>query len=65
MTARDFLIKLLEINGILDKYVVLKEDGNGRYIEYAFKEMNVNNLFAGHNPKNISSKKMLEKVGLE
>lgn len=38
MTVRDFLIKLLEINGILDEYVVLKEDENGRYIEYAFKE---------------------------
>ena len=38
MTAKDFLIKLLEINGIFDEYVILKEDENGRYIEYAFKE---------------------------
>lgn len=38
MTAKEFLIKLLEINDILDEYVILKEDENGRYIEYAFKE---------------------------
>ena len=35
---KEFLIKLLEIKGILDKYVILKEDEKGRYIEYAFKE---------------------------
>ena len=31
MTARDFLIKLLEINGTFDEYVILKEDEKGRY----------------------------------
>lgn len=35
---KEFLIKLLEIKGILDQYVILKEDEKGRYIEYAFKE---------------------------
>lgn len=29
---------LLEIYGHLDRFVVLKEDEQGRYIEYAFKE---------------------------
>ena len=32
-------------------------------IEYAFKELKVKDLFAGHNPKNIASKKLLAKVG--
>lgn len=35
---KEFLLKLLDINGDLDKYVILKEDEKGRYIEYAFKE---------------------------
>ena len=32
-------------------------------IEYAFKELKVENLFAGHSPKNSASKKLLTKVG--
>ena len=34
-------------------------------IEYAFKELKVENLFAGHNPKNSASKKLLTKVGFQ
>ena len=34
-------------------------------IEYAFKELKVENLFAGRNPKNNASKKMLTKVGFK
>lgn len=34
-------------------------------IEYAFKKLKVENLFAGHNPKNIASKKLLTKVGFK
>ena len=30
--------QILDITGVLDKYVILREDENGRYIEYAFKE---------------------------
>ena len=36
--VRETLLKLLEISGALDEYVILKEDEKGRYIEYAFKE---------------------------
>lgn len=36
--VRETLLKLLEIGGALDEYVILKEDEKGRYIEYAFKE---------------------------
>lgn len=32
-------------------------------IEYAFKTLKVNTLFAGHNPKNIASAKLLKKLG--
>jgi hypothetical protein len=38
MNTRELLVKILDIYGILDKYVILKEDEKGRYIEYAFKE---------------------------
>ena len=34
-----------------------------KVVKYAFEELKVNNLFAGHNPKNISSRRMLEKNG--
>lgn len=34
-------------------------------IQYAFKELKVKNLFAGHNPKNSASKKLLTKVGFQ
>lgn len=34
-------------------------------IEYAFRELKVKDLFAGHNPKNDASKKMLTKVGFK
>lgn len=36
-----------------------------RVIEYAFKELKVDNLFAGHNPKNEASKKTLIKLGFK
>ena len=32
-------------------------------IEYSFKTLNVNALFAGHNPKNIASAQLLKKLG--
>lgn len=32
-------------------------------IEYAFKTLKVNALFAGHNPKNIASAQLLKKLG--
>lgn len=38
MNIRELLVKILDIYGILDEYVILKEDEKGRYIEYAFKE---------------------------
>lgn len=31
-------------------------------IDYAFKELNFSALFAGHNPNNVASKKLLEKL---
>lgn len=34
-----------------------------RVIKYAFEELNVKALFAGHNPQNTSSRKLLEKLG--
>lgn len=34
-------------------------------INAAFFEMNMNQLFAGHNPKNITSQKLLTKLGFE
>lgn len=36
-----------------------------KVISYAFEVMKVSNLFAGHNPKNGVSKKMLEKLGFK
>ena len=38
MNIRELLVRILYIYGILDQYVILKEDEKGRYIEYAFKE---------------------------
>lgn len=38
MNIRELLVRILDIYGILDQYVILKEDKKGRYIEYAFKE---------------------------
>ncbi|MCI8511235.1 MAG: GNAT family N-acetyltransferase [Lachnospiraceae bacterium] len=32
-------------------------------IQYAFSELNAQKLFAGHNPNNISSRKLLNKLG--
>lgn len=32
-------------------------------IEYAFKTLNVNAIFAGHNPKNTASAQLLKKLG--
>lgn len=32
-------------------------------IKYAFEKIGAKNLFAGHNPRNIGSKKILEKLG--
>lgn len=32
-------------------------------MEYAFKTLKVNALFAGHNPKNIASAQLLKKLG--
>lgn len=34
-----------------------------KVICHAFETLKVKNLFAGHNPNNIKSKKMLEKLG--
>ena len=34
-----------------------------RVIDYAFNYLKVSNIFSGHNPNNIASKKVLEKVG--
>ena len=34
-----------------------------KVIEYGFKTLRVNALFAGHNPKNIASAQLLEKLG--
>ena len=34
-----------------------------KVIEYAFKDLRVNALFAGHNPKNIASAQLLKKLG--
>ncbi|EKQ57311.1 MULTISPECIES: GNAT family N-acetyltransferase [unclassified Clostridium] len=59
-------------NNILEMGIHLKEKYWGKgiaqeacsaVIEYAFKTLNVNALFAGHNPKNIGSAKLLKKLG--
>lgn len=34
-------------------------------IRYAFEELQAETLFAGHNPKNLRSKRVLEKLGFE
>jgi len=34
-------------------------------IDYAFKELHTDGLFAGHNPKNIASKHVLGKLGFQ
>lgn len=34
----ELIKKILEIQGNLDKYVILCEDNNGRYIKYAFQD---------------------------
>jgi ribosomal-protein-alanine N-acetyltransferase len=34
-----------------------------RVIQYAFADLDANALFAGHNPQNTSSRKLLEKLG--
>lgn len=34
-----------------------------RVIEYAFDDLKASNVFAGHNPNNTASKKMLTKIG--
>lgn len=36
-----------------------------KVIEYAFNELKVDKLFAGHNPNNSASKKLLTKVGFK
>ncbi|MDH6603408.1 ribosomal-protein-alanine N-acetyltransferase [Bacilli bacterium PM5-9] len=36
-----------------------------KVIDYAFNNLKAKNLFAGHNPKNNVSKKMLEKLGFK
>lgn len=36
-----------------------------RMIQYAFEEMNVNELFAGHNPNNNASQQLLKKLGFK
>lgn len=37
----------------------------GAVIEYAFREKKVESIFAGHNPQNIASKGVLEKLGFD
>lgn len=34
-------------------------------IDYAFKNFKVNGIFAGHNPKNVASSKLLTKLGFK
>lgn len=59
---------------ILEMGIHLKEDYWGKgfgkeaclsVMEYAFNILKVNALFAGHNPKNISSAKLLKKLGFK
>lgn len=61
-------------NNILEIGVHLKEQYWGRgfameacltVIKYAFETINVDALFAGHNPKNTSSAKLLKKLGFK
>ena len=34
-----------------------------KVIEYAFDIISANNIFVGHNPNNLGSKKVIEKLG--
>jgi RimJ/RimL family protein N-acetyltransferase len=61
-------------NNIYEMGVHLKEDhfGNGfgaeacsAVIKYAFDTLKVKALFAGHNPKNVVSAKLLKKLGFK
>lgn len=61
-------------NNILEIGVHLKEQYWGRgfaqeaclaVIKYAFENLKVNALFAGHNPKNTSSARLLKKLGFK
>lgn len=61
-------------NNILEMGIHLKEQYWGRgfaqeacleVIKYAFETLKVNALFAGHNPKNTSSAKLLKKLGFK
>lgn len=36
-----------------------------RVIRYAFEDLHVQSLFAGHNPKNLASKALLQKLGFQ
>jgi ribosomal-protein-alanine N-acetyltransferase len=61
-------------NNVLEMGIHLKEEywGNGlakeacnKVIEYAFEILRVDALFAGHNPKNTASAKLLKKLGFK
>jgi len=39
------------------------QEGAFRVIDYAFKALNANGLFAGHNPHNTTSRHLLQKLG--
>lgn len=61
-------------NNVLEMGVHLKEEYWGKglakeaclgVIQYSFKNLKVNALFAGHNPKNISSAILLKKLGFK
>lgn len=41
------------------------EEAALKIIEYAFDELNADAIFAGHNPNNIKSKKLLTKLGFK
>ena len=43
----------------------LATEAGTKVIDYAFNQLKVNDLFAGHNPLNSASKKMLEKLGFK
>ncbi len=62
------------LNNIFEIGIHLKQKYWGRgfaheacytVIEYAFKILRVNALFAGHNPKNIASAQLLKKLGFK
>ncbi|WP_234121537.1 GNAT family N-acetyltransferase [Clostridium hydrogenum] len=61
-------------NNVLEIGVHLKEEYWGKgfakeaclgVVEYAFKTLKVNALFAGHNPKNMASASLLKKLGFK